>query len=150
MLTRIKSVQSGLYFLVCVGIAICMLAGCVTVHDRQTVPSVSVEKHTYAPGETIQVNFSNGPGNKYDWIAVYEDGVKPGSGIFTRLFLFTDGTNPGGTEGITKGTLMFDSASDNPENTTVDWPLAEGDYDVYFLCCDDYGLLAGPAEFTIK
>ncbi len=81
---------------------------------------------------------------------MYSDGVKPGSGIFTRLFLFTDGTNPGGTSGITKGNLVFGSASDNPENTTVDWPLAEGDYDVYLFCCDDYGVLAGPAEFTVR
>jgi hypothetical protein len=151
--TQIESVQSSLSFLVCASVVVCMLAGCDSAQEgntqRHKIPSVSVEKHTYAPGETIQVNFSNGPGNRYDWIAVYNDGVKPGSGIFTRLFLFTDGANPGGTEGIIKGSLMFDSASDNPENTTVDWPLAEGDYDVYFFCCDDYGVLAGPAEFTI-
>jgi hypothetical protein len=153
MTTRIKGVRSDACFLVCISFVVCLLAGCDSVHEgnteRRTIPSVSVEKHTYAPGESIQVNFSNAPGNQYDWIAVYNDGVKPGSGIFTSLFLFTDGTNPGGTEGIIKGTLMFDSAADNPENTTVDWPLAEGEYDVYLFCCDDYGVLAGPAEFTI-
>ena len=54
----------------------------------------------------------------------------------------------------------MDSASDNPENWEVDWPLADGDYDVYLLCCDDYvrpgaqlssyyGVLAGPLNITI-
>ena len=150
MSTRIKSVQSGLRLLVCYGITIGMLAGCADTQHRHAVPSVSTEKHVYAPGEDILINFSNAPGNQHDWVAVYNDGVKPGSGIFTRLFLFTDGTNPGGTSGITEGTLTFDNASDNPENTTVDWPLAEGDYDVYLFCCDDYGVLAGPAEFTVE
>jgi hypothetical protein len=145
MSKRIKSVRSGLFFFVCIG----MIAGCTTPEHSHAIPSVSTEKHVYAPGEDVVINFSNAPGNQSDWIAVYEDGVKPGSGIFTTLFLFTDGTNPGGTSGITEGSLRFGSSSDNPENMTVDWPLAEGDYDIYLFCCDDYGVLAGPAEFTV-
>ncbi len=145
MATRIKSVQSGLCLLLSLGI----LAACDTADQRYTVPSVSIEKSSYAPGENIVVNFSNGPGNGLDWIAIYNDGVKPGSGIFTRLWYFTDGTQGTGENGVTDGSLVFDSASDNPENTERDWPLADGDYDVYFLCCDDYGVLAGPVEFTI-
>jgi hypothetical protein len=148
MSSQINNARSGSGFLAC--FVIVMFAGCTNEPHSHLAPSVSTEKHVYAPGEDIQINFSNAPGNQFDWIAIYDDGVKPGSGIFTKLFLFTDGTNPGGTSGITKGTLMFGSASDNPESTTVDWPLAAGDYDVYLLCCDDYGLLAGPAEFTIS
>jgi len=150
MSKQISNVRSHSGFLASSIIVIGIIAGCTSEHHSHLVPSVSTEKHVYAPGEDIQINFSNAPGDQYDWIAIYKDGVKPGSGIFTTLFLFTDGTNPGGTSGITEGTLMFGSASDNPENTTVDWPLAEGDYDVYLLCCDDYGLLAGPAEFTVR
>ena len=161
MSTRIKGVQSGLCFLVCVGIAVCMLAGCVTVHDGQTVPTVNVEKQTYAPGEDILVKFSNGPGNKDDWIAIYNAGVKPGSG-FATLWLYADGTNEtaedghstkgvnAGKKSVSDGSVVFDSASDNAESTTVDWPLAEGDYDVYFFCCFNNDVLAGPVEFTIK
>ncbi len=149
MSTRFKGIQGGLCSLVCVCMAAGMLAACSGDHDGYTVPSVSVEKSTVSPGEDIQVNFSNGPGNRYDWIAIYNDGVKPGSGIFTRLWLFTDSTQDTGKTGIRTGSLMFDSASDNPENTEVDWPLAAGDYDVYLLCCDDYGVLAGPAEFSV-
>jgi hypothetical protein len=149
MLTCIKGVQTGLCFLVCIGMTVGLLAACNTDHHGYTVPSVSVEKSSFSPGEDILVNFSNGPGNKNDWIAIYNDGVKPGSGIFTRLWLFTDSTQDTGESGISDGSLVFDSASDNPENTQQDWPLAEGDYDVYLLCCDDYGVLAGPVEFTI-
>ncbi len=149
MTNRIKNVQSHLYFLISFGIAVCMLSGCAADPHHHLVPSVSIEKPTFAPGENIPVSISNGPGNKYDWIAIYKHGVKPGSGIFTECFYFTDGTNDGGTSGITDATVVFDSSSDNPENTEVDWPLAEGKYDIYFLCCDHYGILAGPIEFKI-
>jgi len=150
MSKRINNARYTSGFLACFGLGIFMLSGCSSEQHSHLTPSVSTEKHVYAPGEEIQIKFSNAPGHQYDWIAIYSDGVKPGSGIFTELFLFTDGTNPGGTSGITDGTLMFGSAADNPENTTVDWPLPEGDYDVYLFCCDDYGVLAGPAEFTVS
>jgi hypothetical protein len=35
-------------------------------------PSVALAKSTYAPGEDIVVNFSNGPGNRDDWIGIYK------------------------------------------------------------------------------
>jgi hypothetical protein len=151
-----------------------MLAGCATIRHNHsearpqgwTVPSVLVNKHIYAPGEDIKVSFSNGPGNKGDWIGIYSRGVKPGSAIFSHLFLFSDGTNAvgegewihpvyqkgvaTGKKGVSHGQLLFDIDSQNWENPdVVDWPLAEGDYDVYFFCCWDNGVLAGPAEFTI-
>ncbi len=161
MSTRIKNVQSGLCFLFCFGVAVCMLAGCATVQHNHAVPSVGVEKHSYAPGENILVNFSNGPGNKDDWIAIYNAGAKPGSGVACLCWLYTDGTNATGENGfstkgvnagkkrVSDGSVVFDSASDNAESTTVVWPLAEGDYDVYFFCCFDNDVLAGPVKFTI-
>ena len=46
--------------------------------------------------------------------------------------------------------MVLDSASDNTESTTVDWPLAEGDYDVYFFCCSHNDVLAGPVDLKIE
>ncbi len=130
-----------------------MLAGCATVQHNHTVPSVNVEKQSYAPGEDILVKFSNGPGNKDDWIGVYNAGEGPG-GVATLLWLYADGTNEGfdaGEKSVSDGSVVFDSASDNGETPdVVDWPLAEGDYDVYFFCCYDNDVLAGPAKFTIN
>ena len=130
-----------------------MLAGCATVQLNHTVPSVNVEKQSYAPGEDILVKFSNGPGNKDDWIAIYNAGEGPG-GVATLLWLYADGTNEGvdaGEKSVSDGSVVFDSASDNGETPdVVDWPLAEGDYDVYFFCCYDNDVLAGPAKFTIN
>jgi hypothetical protein len=129
-----------------------MLAGCATVQHNHTVPSVNVEKQSYSPGEDIKVSFSNGPGNKDDWIGVYNAGEGPG-GVAVRLWLWADGTHElaeAGEKSVSDGSVVFDIVSDNEETPdVVDWPLAEGDYDVYFFCCFNNDVLAGPAEFTI-
>ncbi len=153
MSTRIKNVQSGLCFLFCVGASVCMLAGCSAVQNNHTSPTVNVEKQSYAPGEDIKVSFSNGPGNKDDWIGVYNAGEGPG-GVAVRLWLWADGTHEGveaGEKSVSDGSVVFDIVSDNEETPdVVDWPLAEGDYDVYFFCCYENDVLAGPAKFTIN
>jgi hypothetical protein len=139
-----------LYFICCDGYDV--LAGPVGIEidqQKDAGPTLAVDKSTYASGENIVVTFTGGPGNKYDWIAVYDDGVIPASGIFARLWYYTGGTHDTGTPGANDASVVMDSASDNPENWEVDWPLADGDYDVYLLCCDVYGVVAGPLNITI-
>jgi hypothetical protein len=51
------------------------------------------------------------------------------AGIFPGLFV--NGKREAGETSASDGTMVLDSASDNPENTEVDWPLADGIYDVY-------------------
>jgi len=139
-----------LYFVCCDGYDV--LAGPVDIEiDQHRDPgtTLAVDKSIYAPGENIVVTFTGGPGNKHDWVAVYDDGVIPASGIFARLWYYTDGTQDTGTAGANDASVVMDSASDNPENWEVDWPLPDGDYDVYLLCCDAYGVLAGPLNITI-
>jgi hypothetical protein len=65
------------------------------------------------------------------------------------LWYYSNGKREAGGNGASEGTVVFDSASDNPENTEVDWPLADGMYDVYFMCCGEYDVLAGPVALTI-
>jgi hypothetical protein len=129
-----------------------MLAGCDAVQNNHTAPTVNVEKQSYAPGEDIKVSFSNGPGNKDDWIGVYNAGERPG-GVAVRLWLWADGTHvlaEVGEKSVRDGSVVFDIVSDNEETPdVVDWPLAEGDYDVYFFCCYENDVLAGPVKFTI-
>ena len=130
-----------------------MLAGCDAVQNNHTAPTVNVEKQSYAPGEDIKVSFSNGPGNKDDWIGVYNAGEGPG-GVATLLWLWADGTHvdaDAAEKSVSDGSVVFDIVSDNEETPdVVDWPLAEGDYDVYFFCCYENDVLAGPAKFTIN
>jgi hypothetical protein len=148
-MSQLRNSKFGFTFITCVGAASFMLAAFAIAEHHGEEPAIALEKSTYAPGEDIVVNYSNGPGNKSDWIAVYAEGVVPGSGIFTELWYFANGKREAGETGASDGTMVLDSASDNPENTEVDWPLADGIYDVYFLCCDDYGVLAGPVKLEI-
>jgi hypothetical protein len=148
-MSQFKNVKSGLHIIISLGIAVFVLSGYANAQPGDAAPMVTLEKSTYASGENIVVNFSNGPGNKGDWIAVYAKGVVPGSGIFTELWYYSNGKREAGENGASEGTVVFDSASDNPENTEVDWPLADGIYDVYFMCCEEYDVLAGPVALTI-
>lgn len=139
-----------LYYVCCDGYDV--VAGPVGIKiDQHQDPGVTlaVDKSTYAPGEDIVVTFTGGPGNRYDWVAVYDDGVVPASGIYARLWSYTDGTQKAETAGPKDATVTMGGGSDNPENWEVDWPLPDGDYDVYLLCCDVYGVLAGPLNITV-
>lgn len=139
-----------LYYICCDGYDV--LAGPVSIKiDQHQAPGVTlaVDKSTYAPGENIVVTYTGGPGHKWDWIGIYEDGVVPGRGIFARLWYYSDGTINKGTPGASDGSVVMDGGSDNPENWELDWPLPAGDYDVYFLYGGVYGVLGGPLNITI-
>ena len=147
-MSRHTNSKFGFSFLSGIGLGLLMLAA-YAVAQHHEEPSIALEKSTYAAGEDIVVHYSNGPGNKGDWIAVYTEGVVPGSGIFTELWYYANGEREAGEDGASNGTMILDSESDNPENTEVDWPLADGTYDVYFMCCEEYDVLAGPVKLEI-
>ena len=149
-MSLIRNSNTGLVSLAGLGAAILMLAAYAVAQQQDTAPSISLEKSTYAPGEDIVVNYSGGPGNKGDWIAVYAKGVVPGTGIMTELWYYSNSMRVAGEDGTSDGTVVLDSASDNPENDEVDWPLASGEYDVYLICCEGYDVLAGPVTLTIS
>jgi hypothetical protein len=39
---------------------------------RDGAATVTLDKQTYAPGETITATWSNAPGNRYDWLGIYK------------------------------------------------------------------------------
>ena len=147
------------YDLACLGMAVCILSGCTTSRDGDAAPqqgdaapTISVEQSTYAPGENIVVAFANGPGNINDWIAIYVDGENTEGGDNDpnlKVWYYANGTHDAGEEGASNGRVVFDSGAENEENGVPDWPLPEGEYDIYLICCDGYDMLAGPAHFTI-
>ena len=148
-MSRVRNSKFGFASFISVGAAMFMFAAYAIAAHHESEPAIALEKSTYAPGENIVVNFSNGPGNKGDWIAVYAEGVVPGSGIFTELWYYSNGKREAGEEGASNGTVVLDSASDNPDSVEDDWPLADGTYDVYFVCCENYDVLAGPVKLEI-
>jgi hypothetical protein len=99
-----------------------------TVVDS-TSPVVRRDKPFYAPGEAIRLSFTNGPANPKDWVAIYPEGVVPGSVGSTR-WAYVDGTQSGNT-GQGAGSVTFSTGL-----TTV------GRYVAYLLLNDGYEILA--------
>ena len=78
-------------------------------------PSLSTLKPVYATEEQIVVNFSNGPGNRLDWIGLF----LPGATNYEYLdWLYVDGTQIGST-GYTDGSVTFISGLPSTGNYEV-------------------------------
>ena len=94
-----------------------------------TAPAVRPSDSQYAPGQTINVGFTNGPANPKDWIGVYPEGVKPGS-TGSTIWNYVDGTQAGNA-GKASGLIAFQNGLS-----------AVGKYRAYLLENDGYTILA--------
>lgn len=99
-----------------------------TVVD-ETTALVRRDKRSYQPAEPITLSFTNGPANPKDWVAIYPEGVVPGSQGSTR-WIYVDGTQSGST-GLSSGAVTFASGLTAP-----------GRYVAYLLLDDAYDVLA--------
>lgn len=93
------------------------------------LPLVRRDKVTYAPGEAITLTFTNGPANPKDWVAIYPEGVIPGS-VGSTLWRYVDNTT-GGTTGVANGSVTFGGGL-----------ASVGRYTAYLLMDDGYTILA--------
>lgn len=100
---------------------------------------VALDRDTYRPGETITLRWHNAPGNRWDWVAIYE--TVPGQPATPdrnrqRLWRYTGSAIAG--EFVIGPHLQDGDA----------WPLAPGHYTLFYLAHDDYEPLAR-AEFQV-
>jgi Endonuclease/Exonuclease/phosphatase family len=98
------------------------------------VPAVSLPRRSFASGEPIRVRWANAPGQRWDWIGVYERGADPNVASYLTWFY---------TEASVQGRGLLDEASEGP------WPLPPGRYSVYLLSDDGYDVLAR-TRFTVR
>jgi hypothetical protein len=112
---------------------------------------VKTSRHSYRPGQPIEVSWSNGPGMRWDWLAVFR--VRPGS----RTPYSTPGCNAtycgnGAylvyeyTKTEIAGSTTFSALSAGAGSA---WPLRPGRYEVRYLLDDGYRSVAKSARFTI-
>ena len=105
----------------------------------------------YTKGEPIQVSWSNAPGMRWDWLAIYR--VQPGS----ETPYSTPGCNAGycGNDGYLlyeytktaiEGTATFSGSSATGDGA---WPLRPGLYEVRLLLDDGYKSVAKSLRFRI-
>ena len=113
------------------------------LRDPQAETEVSTDRRTYGRGEPIEVGWSDGPANRWDWLGVYRASAPdPGSDylIWEYTGRHAAGTVPPRTEGSV--TLGAD-AQGGP------WPLPPGHYTVRYLLADQYDS-AGETRFTVR
>ena len=91
-------------------------------------PGVSASKDKYTPGESITVNFSDGPGNPKDWVGLYRPDMTPGD-VGSLVWSYVSGTTTAG-DGLTDGSVTFANG------------MAVGDYKAIYFENDGYAQLA--------
>jgi len=91
-------------------------------------PGVSPHKAKYTPGESITVNFIDGPGNPKDWVGLYRPDMTPGD-VSSLVWAYVGGTQTAG-DGLTEGSVTFANG------------MAVGDYKAIYFENDGYGQLA--------
>ena len=90
-------------------------------------PHVSAEHRIYRVGDPIDVRWWNAPGNRWDWVGVYERGADPNVDPYLTWFY---------TGSAIRGSGTLDDRSEGS------WPLPPGRYSVYLLADDAYDVLA--------
>jgi endonuclease/exonuclease/phosphatase family metal-dependent hydrolase len=101
--------------------------------DQPTV--LSVPDDTIEAGRAIEVTWRFAPGNRYDWVGIFPEGVSAKDGPIER-WRYTDATIDGSTRigGRSRGAGA--------------WPLPPGAYEVR-LCLDDSYRCRAAATFTV-
>ncbi|WP_221585792.1 DUF4073 domain-containing protein [Microbacterium sp. G2-8] len=89
--------------------------------------AIVVDDADLAAGDALSVSYETDAPHELNWIGVYPAGVTPGDTASTQWAYTPDPS----------GTVAFDG-------------LAAGDWDVYLLAEDGYGVLAGPARVAVS
>jgi len=105
----------------------------VWIQEPGSHPEIATTKTAYRPGEPIRVRWKNAPGNRWDWVGIYERGANP------NVDWYLDWAYTGAT---VQGSLTFNEKSHGP------WPLKPGKYSVYLLVDDSYNDVA-EGRFTV-
>ena len=90
-------------------------------------PRVSTSRQVFGVGDPILVRWRNAPGNRWDWVGVYERGADPNVDPYLTWFY---------TRSSIRGAGTLDAQAEGP------WPLPPGRYSVYLLADDAYDILA--------
>jgi hypothetical protein len=114
-------------------------------------PKVFTSKRVYERGEPIRVSWTNAPGMRWDWLAVYR--VEPGQQ--TRYATLRCRAGYCGNDGYLlyeytnasiEGSAAFSAASPAGDGS---WPLRQGLYEIRLLLDDGYSSRAKSNRFRI-
>jgi hypothetical protein len=102
------------------------------VVDPSAPATIVAAKGSFEVGEPVEVSWTNGPGNRYDWIALSPAGTGAHGYLVWRY-----------VDARVIGTASIGRASDGP------WPLPPGDYEVNLCSDDSYDCVATTPPFSV-
>ena len=105
---------------------------------------LTTDKRTYGRGEPIEVSWTQGPANRWDWLGVYEASASDPKVDDYLTWDYSEGHSAGTVPPRTVG-----EATLGPDSQGHSWPLPPGDYVVHYLLADQYQS-AGSAPFTVE
>lgn len=108
--------------------------------DPASSPLVETSRRSYDVGEAVQISWKNGPGNRNDYLGIYEAGIDA-----EYIAGYDGGLAWIYVDALPEGTLRLDQAS-----SISAWPLPRGSYVVRLLKDDGYEVLAESQPFTVR
>lgn len=98
-----------------------------TMKSKEARTELATDKEVYKPGEPIKITFTDAPGYKYDWIALYGRGQGDADAYNYLAYVYTNARF--------NGSVMMD------ENALSE-PLAPGEYELRLMKDDHYAVQA--------
>lgn len=114
------------------------------LRDPDAQLQLATDRRTYELGEPIEVTWSEGPANRWDWLGVFKASASDPANDDYLIWSYSAGHSAGTVPPTTDG-----SATLGPDSQGDDWPLPPGDYVVHYLLADQYDS-AGEARFTVR
>ncbi len=104
---------------------------------------LAADRKEYVVGEPIRVMWTDGPANRWDWVAVYRASAADPNVDRYLIWAYTGIHSSGTVPPSVAGSLTL-----GPDAEGSPWPLPPGDYVVHYLLADQYQS-AGSTTFTV-
>lgn len=105
-----------------------------TMQTKDAQAELQTDKEVYKPGEPIKISFTDAPGTKFDWIALYARGQGDANAFNYLTYIYTN--------------ARFNGAVTLDENALSE-PLAPGEYELRLMKDDHYAVQA-QAYFKVE
>ncbi|TEX51877.1 MAG: hypothetical protein B7C55_03360 [Actinomycetales bacterium mxb001] len=90
-------------------------------------------KPIYAVGEPIEVSWTDGPANRWDWIGVFRAKAPDPESDDYLLWSYVGGHDAGAIPPSVAGSMVL-----GPDSEGKPWPLPPGTYRIHYLLTDEY------------
>lgn len=113
------------------------------VRSKTADVKVTTDRGRYRVGQPVEVSWTDGPANRWDWIGVFRASAADPEDDDYLLWGYTGGHDSGALPPSVSGEMTLDGSSQGRP-----WPLPPGRYVVHYLLTDQYES-AGNATFTV-